>query len=277
MKRYRILNVDFDTRANILTLPIKDEWREDVKDLWKKNKEQVRDGLIDTFGARFSENKIKNFLELGPRPISVVAFHNIFFEQVRISFVMGSYYPALTGCCALGERVLNHLILLLRDDHRFTIEYKNVYRKDSFDNWDIVIDTLSAWNVLLPEAVDKFRELMDKRNDAIHFRPDTDTNDRRLALEAIRCLQDIIGIQFSGFGLHPWFITGIPGEIYIKKSWESQPFINKVYLPNGVLVGSHHKVESVRPRLDIKDEFKYEIREITDDDFVALRNEYIGK
>jgi len=92
-----------------------------------------------------------------------------------------------------------------------------------------------------------------------------------LSLEAINCLQRIVGEQFSGFGPQPWFITGIPGEIYIKKEWESRPFIQKVYLPNGVLVGYKNRIESMIPRIVIHDDFPYENRAISDNEFVALR------
>ena len=61
-------------------------------------------------------------------------------------------YPALTGACALGERILNYLILNLRDDFHSTPEYKQVYRKDSFDQWDAPINALASWGVLLPEV-----------------------------------------------------------------------------------------------------------------------------
>lgn len=275
MKRYRVVNIDFDTRANILNTEIKSEWEESTKECWEKNKEQITAGLRKMYGDFNFDNKIQKFVDLGDKPISILAFHNRFFEQVRIAFVMGSYYPALVGCCALGERILNHLILLLRDDYKLTPEYKSVYRKDSFDNWNIVIETLHAWDVLLPEAVDRFRDLMEKRQKAIHFRPEIDTNDRQLALEAIHCLREIIEIQFSGFGTQPWFITEIPGEIYIKKSWESVPFVAKIYIPNCVLVGPKHKFETVIPEAVIRDEHEYEEREITDDEFVLLRKGYL--
>lgn len=54
-------------------------------------------------------------------------------------------YPALVGACALGERILNHLILDLRGAYAHTPEYKRVHRKDSFDDWRVPIDTLAAW------------------------------------------------------------------------------------------------------------------------------------
>ena len=107
---------------------------------------------------------------------------------------MGGYYPALTAACSLGERILNHLILILRDDYRHTPEFKTVYRKNSFDNWDVPIDTLESWDVLLPKVAKEFRCLKDMRNKAIHFRPEVDRNDRDLALRAVKCLQAVAQI-----------------------------------------------------------------------------------
>jgi hypothetical protein len=208
---------------------------------------------------------------LESKPLSVLAFHNRFYEQVRSAFVIGAYYPALTAACALGERILNHLLLSLRDDYSSTPEYGAIYRKESFDNWDVPISTLESWDILLPEVAEQFRRLKDMRIKAIHFRPEVDSNVRELALEAILCLRDIISSQFSGFGPQPWFITSIPGEIYIKKDWEGKPFIRKVYLPNCILVGPKHRIETLIPRLVVNDNFRYEDRQVTDEEFSELR------
>ncbi|MBW1859352.1 MAG: hypothetical protein JRI70_04555 [Deltaproteobacteria bacterium] len=217
------------------------------------------------------ETKRQNFIDLGDKSLSILAFHNRFFEQIRTAFVMGAYYPALTAACALGERILNYLLLILRDDFKNTPEYKTVYRKDSFDNWDLPINTLESWGILLTEVAKKFRHLKDMRNKAIHFRPEVDRNDRELALEAIHCLREIIRNQFSAFGSQPWFITSIPGESYIQKNWENNPFIQKVYLSNCLLVGSKNKIETLTPQVVVNDNFKYEDREITDEEFSDLR------
>lgn len=273
MKRYRILQWDFDTRVRTLADPIRDEWEEKVKQLHYENRKKTEQGLIAQYGIIDAEQKKKNFIDLEAKPFSILAFHNRFFEQVRTSFVMGAYYPVLTAACALGERILNHLVLTLRDDYKSTLEYKNIYRKDSFDDWSLAINTLASWNVLLPDVKNRFIELMGMRHKAIHFRPETDLNDRELALKAVRCLQDIIGTQFSGFGAQPWFITNIPGEIYIKKEWENQPFIKKIYLPNCVLVGYKHRVVSIVPQLVINDQFHYEDDTLTDEEFAKLRQE----
>ncbi len=272
MKRYRVLSFDFDTRVRILTQEIRDEWEDEVKKLHRQNKDAIEKKLVSSYGAEAQQAKRQNFIELGDKPPSILAFHNRFFEQIRTSFVMGAYYPALTAACALGERILNHLLLILRDDYRHTPEYKTVSRKDSFDNWDVPIDTLELWNILLPDVTMEFRRLKNLRHKAVHFRPEVDRNDRDLALEAIRCLREIIRNQFSAFGSQPWFITSIPGEIYIKKGWESNPFIQKVYLPNCLAVGPRHQVEALVPQIVVKDSFQYEEREVTDEEFSELRN-----
>ena len=271
MKRFRVVLFDFDSRALQLTREIQDNWEEKVKKQHFENRKKTEQALIDQFGKVSANEKKQNFIGLGNKPFSILAFHNRFFDQIRTSFIMGAYYPALTGACALGERILNHLVLILRDEFKSTPEYKKVYRKESFDNWDIAISTLFSWKVLLPQIESEFRNLSEIRNRAIHFRPEIDTNDRSLAADAIRILQTIIGTQFSGFGNQPWFLTGVPGEIYIKNDWEKAPFVNKVYLPNCAYVGPGNKIEELYPRIIISDLEQYPEKEISDDEFVKLR------
>ena len=275
MKRFRVFGFDFDTRVHSLTSEEREHWDHQTKEFHRSNRSQTLAQLKCDFGETHAKEKLQNFIDLGPKALSIFAFHNRFLEQIRVSFVMGSYYPALTAACALAERILNHLVLLLRDDFKGTPEYKRVYRRDSFDNWDVAIDTLEAWDVLLPDAAGEFRKLRDRRNDAIHFRPEVDTNDRSLAFGAIESLGAILSNQFSAFGRQPWFITAIPGEIYVKRRWEDKPFIRKVYLPNCAAVGPKHNVQSVVPWVITDDE--YEQREITDEEFCSQRLKEVQK
>lgn len=265
-----MLSFDFDSRVHTLTQEIPEAWEEQVKRQHRQNREAVEKGLVDSYGQESQEAKRKNFIDLGDKPPSILAFHNRFFEQIRNAFIMGSYYPAPTATCALGERILNHLILILRDDFKHTPEYKSVSRKDSFDNWDVPINILEKWKILLPDVTIEFRHLKDMRQKAVHFRPEIDRNDRALALEAIQCLREIIRNQFSAFGSQPWFITNIPGEIYIKKEWESSPYIRKIYLPNCLAVGPKHRIKALTPRIVVNDNYQYEEREITDEEFSVL-------
>lgn len=269
MKRYRILSFDFDSRDSSLE-PAQENWEDKVKEQHLHNKQSYIKELINQFGITNNEQKIQNFIELGQKPFSISAFHNKFLAQARNAYVIGSYYPALTGVCALGERILNHLILLLREYHKDSPEYQKVYKKQSFDNWGLVIDTLESWGELLPAAAENFKNLCDKRNKAIHFNPETDTNDKDLSLEAIHLMQEIVSIQFSAFGSQPWyFIT--PGEVYIKKEWEQKPLIRHIFIPNALLVGPEHKIKSIIPKIIVDDNYVYEDKEITDEEFIKLR------
>ncbi len=270
MKRYRVLALDFDTRATILSTEIQDSWEPKVKELWDKNKNQIREWLLTEFGSINGCEKIDNFIALGPSPFSIVAFHNRFLRQLRYAFVIGGYYPALTATCALGERILNHLLLLLRESYRITPEYKKVCRKGSFDNWDLAIDTLETWGVLLPNIASMYRDLKDIRHKSLHFRPETDYNDRDLALEAIRKFSEIISGQFAGLGSLPWFIPGTGGATFIKKSYESNPFIEKVYLPSCRLVGHLHILDFKDGAWIVYDDHDYGDQEISDEQFAGL-------
>jgi hypothetical protein len=300
MKRYLVFAVSFDTRSMILTQEVKDDWEERIRSQWIENKQQVVDGLAQQYGTWNIDTKVANFLELGREPFSVVSFHNTFLRQCRDAFVVGSYYPALTGACALGERILNHLVLRLRDYHKGTASYKRVYDKESFDNWNTAIDVLEEWRVFIDEVIfkdwkafainrtrlskeetdlntssgvaDLFRRLHDLRNDSLHFRVDLDVETRRPALRAIQLLQDIVAAQFGVEGPLPWFIPGARGQHFIKKEFENNPFIREFYLPACVLVGPDYRIESVGSALRVSDPGSYEDEEISDERFVELLN-----
>ncbi len=273
MKRYRVLSLQLDSRAGWLNAPHEEHWGETEKEAHWKSQESIRDGLVDEFGRLNFDRKEKDFADLGMMPLSIVAFHNNFLAQIRTAFTSCAYYPALTGACALGERILNHLVLLLRDDHKQTPEYKNVYKKKSFDSWDLMIRTISSWGVILPETTASFKKLHGVRNDAIHFHPETDTNDRELALGAIRLLNEVIAHQFPFMGTQPWFIPGSVGESYIRKEWEASPFIQKVYLPICALLGPGHWLV-VEPGVFHPRDWTYHEKEITDEEFIQMRKDH---
>ena len=272
MKRYRVLSYDFDTRANVLSIVISDNWYKKHIEQWRANQKRIKEELITQFGEQNADQKIKNFIELDYLPISVIAFHTKFMRQIRVAYVIGAYYPALTSACALGERILNQLIIYLRDEYKDTKEYKMVYRKSSFNNWDLAINTLESWGVLLPNVTKDFKELESIRHSAIHFNPETDENDKELALGAIKKLTNIIEGQFSGFGTQPWFITDAKGGGYIKKEYEQVPFVKYIIIPNCALVGPYHTLKLEGNRWIIIDNYDYEAKDISDEEFIELIN-----
>ena len=276
VRRYRVLRLGFDSRPWMLGEKILDSWDPRVKEQWRANQQHIREALLDEYGPFQAELKARNFVDFGRIPFSVFAFHNRFVAQIQRSFVVGAYYPALTGACALGERILNHLVILLRGDYRGTPQYKRVYSKASVDNWDLAIDTLQAWQVLLPESIAAFRELRSIRARAIHFRPEVDTTDRSMALDAGRCLLRIVEEQFGPGGGKPWIIANTPGKMFITKEGEALPFVKRVYLPNCRLVGPKHRLKFEGDILIVQDDHEYEDREVSDDEFRELRKAATG-
>ena len=268
MKRYRVMAMDFDARANLLAIEANEEWSPEAKEALLNNKAAIRERLLVTYGTADFDSKLENFVALGAAPFSLVAFHNQFFNQARSAFVVGSYHPALTGICALGERVLNHLILALRNDYQHTDEYKRVYNKDSFDNWDVPIDALANWGVILPDATERFRKLRDVRNRTLHFNPETDRDVRSKALGALRLFQEIISAQFGSHWC-PWYIPDAHGLSFVRHEYVNVPFVRRVVLPSCRLVGPAHDVRRLPDGTwEAIDEQVYPDEHISDEEFI---------
>ncbi len=264
-RRHLSYTRDFDSRAYVFDEP-GEEWVEEARQLHLKNRERVIAGLARQFGEDRLDRKVEDFVAIGSKPFSILSYHNQFFEQARQSFVIGAYYPALVGACALGERILNHLILDLRDFYRSTPEYKDVYRKKSFDNWQVPINTLEAWQVLLPKAAAAFRALEALRHRSIHFNVSTYATLREDALAAILHMREIIEQQFPAFADRPWFIPGTSGHVFIKRDWETNPFIKTFYLPTCHLVGPYFAI-SFDNGLTVHDHPDYGDGSWTDEEF----------
>src|ERR671923_1351304 len=76
MKRFRVFQFDFDTRVRTLTDEIQEHWEERVKEQHRRNQEQTVQELIQQFGAYAADRKRQNFIDLGTKPFSILAFHN---------------------------------------------------------------------------------------------------------------------------------------------------------------------------------------------------------
>ncbi len=269
-RRHLSFTMDFDTRVLLLEEPA-DTWEELPKKLHYENREKLKAQLEREFGSINFERKLKNFIDLQSKPFSILAYHNRYYEQARQSFVIGAYYPALVSACTLGERILNHLIIDLRDFYKATPQYRRVYNKDSFDNWQVPIDTLEAWGVLVPKAVSEFRALALLRNRSIHFNVSTYTTLRDDAIAALLHLREIIDQQFTAWGDRPWFIKGTIGHVFIARSWETNPFIKTYYLPSCPLVGPYFSISN-EDGWRFHDQDNYGDGDWTDEEFAQAYN-----
>ena len=91
MKRYRVLSFDFDARV-IRSVFNSRRMGCPRQGTASQNKQAIEQSLIDGYGNQASEAKRQNFIDLGDKPLSILAFHNRFLEQMQSAFVMGAYY-----------------------------------------------------------------------------------------------------------------------------------------------------------------------------------------
>ncbi|WPO40615.1 hypothetical protein [Tardiphaga sp. 42S5] len=263
----------WDTRPRSLD-EVQDHWEENIKKQHRDNQASIFASIRQEYGSDRFEHKLENFKDFGYVPMSIVSYHNLFFHQVRRAFIVESYYPALTGACALGERILNHLILDLRNSHTSKPNYKLVHRKRSFDNWKAAITALDDWAVFEPGIAAKFAELERIRNRSLHFSPETASKTRQDALSSALLIKQIIEGQFSSFGSQRWFIRGTKGACFLKREAESDPFVRNFYLPQCPLVGYRYAIDFLpNGAALVFDSESYAGDEVDDDEFARLHNE----
>ena len=195
-------------------------------------------------------------------------YHEL-LREVEAAYVHGDPFPALTGACCLGERILNHLVLDLRDDHRTSPRYKDVYGEDSIQDWRLAISVLNDWGVLTADLPTKFETLLGLRNPAVHF---GSVDDRiSMAKDAVQLVYDVTSGLFGRKAGH-WFMA--PGEMYVRRDKEADPLVRRFILPHCVHVGYAHRIEGAPPTLRLVDDASYEGEEIDDDEFVRRRKTF---
>ena len=136
-RRYRPIEMTFDSRNAMLDQEIGEDWEPQIKQQWRTNQANIRMGLLAEHGTVNGEAKINSYRAMGPAPWSIVHQHNEILSQVRSAFAHGDFYPALVGACALGERIFNHLLLELRQDYlNHPATTKRTRSSDVFTDWD---------------------------------------------------------------------------------------------------------------------------------------------
>lgn len=275
MKRYLVYPLDFDSRALLLATEIQDDWEDQIKEQWRQNKEKVENEIRSQYGDVNLDRKIIDFADFGRVPFSIFSYHNDLLHQARSSFVHGLYYPALVSLCTLGERILNHLILDLRDDFKSSAHYRKVYRKESFDNWEKMIEILSDWEVFQSATVaDNFGKLRAVRNRSIHFNEDTYKNLRADALEASDLICAIIETQFGHDGQDlKWLIPGTLGHRFVRHTSEQDPFLRRFYFPQCPKVSPYFSINFIADGVLFFDFENASEIEVPDDEFCKLFNE----
>lgn len=271
MKRHIIFPRDYDTRSNTLE-DANPNWSNEIKERHNMNQKKTIAQIKNEFGEHNFDQKLVNFKDIGPLPFSIISYHNSFYRQARNSFIHEFYYPALTSACAFGERILNHLIIDLREDFKNSSSSKKVHNKGPWNNWDFLISTLAKWNIFPSNVEKEFQSLKRLRHHSIHFNLETYKNLRNDALSALKNLGEIIKLQFGFLSNQPWIIENLNG-FFINKKSENNPFIKKYYLPQCPAVGPYYNWEmhknSTRLLFDWNN---YEEKDISDEEFTNLHS-----
>jgi hypothetical protein len=258
MKRYRWTTFFVDTERNI------------VLNLPGAIDPQTVSGAVGSVAHRHGllniQDKYTRWLNLSPSALCVpVEWHEL-LREVESAYVHGDYFPALTSACCLGERILNHLIIGLRDYSKSSPHYKKVAQKDSFQDWKKLISILKEWRILDDDLSNHFKRLLDLRNPAVHFGGLQDKMQN-----ANTAVQEVYYVTSKMFGEASSHFFVCDGEFYVKKDKISSPIVKEFIIPHCCLLSYKHNVESRDGVPTIVDDLSCQDVELSDEEFIEFR------
>jgi hypothetical protein len=267
MKRYRFLsNTYLDFTRNIFKANLPPQ-------VLQQERKQLEDEIAYKYGLFNAESKVSRYLEYEPPNMCIITEYLSLLHAISDSYILGSFYPTLTGACSLGERIFNIIILKLRDYNKNHPLYKGVYSKSSFQDWDKAITVLAEWKIIDKELEMDYRKLADLRNESIHF-----GNIKDIQASSLTALRTVMTITDKLFGMKSDLYFWCPGELYVKQLRESEPFVKEFILPNCVLLGYKNSLVDTKNGssfpMRYQDYDDYENRQITDEEFRRLRIEW---
>lgn len=240
LRRYRLMPVAFDASHHALE-PTNPDWDPDVRQLHDENREATVDRLRFIHGEANLEAVIQNVRDLGSDPWSTIGWHLQLWLEVRHAFVSGAYFPAGVGAGALGERILNHLLIDLADDCASEKDRRAI-ENEMAPTYGVALKILSRWGVLEDEAIEKFGLLRELRNNLVHFDAQLYEDPRGRSLAAVVALRDAIDSQFGVF-VRRRLIPGTPGVMFARKEVESEPFFRRYIEPVALYVTPRHGID----------------------------------
>jgi hypothetical protein len=217
---YRVLSFSLDTRVTIFNHKALDKQQADLISSFKKE-----------WGELNFDAKLERYKKLNLSLIGIPGEYYDLLWGVISSYCCGLFYPAMTSCGALGERILNQLILKTRGYYKSSEHYKKIYRKQSFDQWDKVIVILKDWKVISNDIAELFTKLKVYRNDSIHYNDGYDFE--KNSHDALMYLAQIIDKLFNYTSRKDLFwVFDISGEIWVRNNVVNDPFVKEFVLPH---------------------------------------------
>ena len=234
-------------------------------------KSNLADELKAQWGTNDFDKKLERFIDLDLVLLGVPEEYYELLTPIIYSYCCGYYYPAMTGAGSLGERILNRLILKTRDHFKSTDEYKKIYRKNSFDQWDQPVNILEGWGVISNVVADAFLNLKQYRNESIHY--NDGYNFQSNARAAVKLLAKIIDLQFNYMKRNDLFwVFTVPGEIWVRSEATDQPFVKEFILPHCLHLTAYCEPTATPPKKGANAPLK----PIKDEDFLEARKNRAG-
>ena len=258
MKRYRWTKFFIDTERNFVRHPT---WAADPRTV-----SGAVAGVAYKHGLLDIQDKYDRWLKLSPPSLCVpIEWHEL-LREAESAYIHGDYYPALTSACCLGERVLNHLLIGLRGYFTNSPRYKEVARKESFQDWNGLIGILSEWGILNDDLAQQFKELLNLRNPAVHF---GSLEDRQK--KSGQAVNGVYSVTSKMFGMDSGHFFVCENELYIPKDKVAEPLVKEFIVPHCYLLGYKHRVEDRDGKLTIVDDEMYHDIQLSDDEFSEFR------
>lgn len=252
-RRYRLTSLYLDTRRNPAIVGMPNILAGLKQELGEHN-----------FAKKFARWNAINFPALG-----VIDEYPEKIEQIINAYSQGNSYPAVTSACCLVERIINRLIIKCRPHFKSHPRYKEIYRKDSFDNWDLAISVIDEWKLVSDTAVTLLKELKPYRNQSIHYNDGYDFN--AVAPVVINKVIELLNEVFGVLNRRDiYLVFDIPGEVWVRSNAETLPFVKEFVLPHCYHAHAIHEVDIANKRIKEKMGKK---GKLTDEEFVKLRVE----
>lgn len=262
-RMYRVSNYAVNTINAILD--------NDINNL-EIHRQKIINQLKRKWGESDIADKIDRFKKLNINFIGVPDESDKLMQEIVSCYCCEYYYPAMTGAGALGERILNRLILKTRQYFKGHEYYNQVKSKNSFANWDISIKALTKWGVISSEVAENFNKLNRFRNKTIHY--ENNFYFSANAAEMISCVSKIVDLQFNYCKrndiLH---VFVVPGEIFVRSDKLYDAFVREFIIPNCINVTAYCVLRDGK----VVSGNNAPLEPISDIDFLKARRNYFKK
>ncbi len=260
-RRYRLMNFYVDTTRNFYSIPA-----------LKKQAEQDSEYLKSVFGEHNFPDKLERWLKIEYPPLGLIDEYPEKVQQVINTYSSGYFYPAITSACCLAERILNRLILKTRHHFKSHSRFKQIYMKQSFDNWDQMLDIISDWQLISKTAIDAMQDLKPIRHQSIHYNESYNFESAAPVTinKLILAITEIFGVINR---TDIYLVFDIPGEVWVRSDAETLPFVREFIIPHCYHAHAVHDIDFENNKITEK---LGKIGKLTDGEFVELRKAYRG-